>query len=154
MISRRRLLGSVCLLCTPLAGCGKARSRGIEFSSVRVSESEASVRIEATVAGEVNGVSASSSWAAFEDVNVVGYDNGENVLCEKSVGPIRPQQTEDVVLECESLPTNLSFTAAQRPCESTEMDIWKYDRESAEFIWVAERQCGAGRYQTVSNGTV
>lgn len=153
MISRRRLLGALCLTLTPLAGCGKAKSLGIEFTTVHVRDGESSVRIEVTVTGEVNGVSQSSSWAEFDDVSVVGYDSGANAICEENVGTIHPRQTATVVLKCRSVPTYLSFTATQRPCGSTEMDIWKYDQERAKFVWVAERECEAGRYQTVSSAT-
>lgn len=150
MLSRRHLIGALCLTLPPLAGCGQhPRSRSLELHEFDVTgESDTGYELgfSVRVPARTNGA---DRWSVFHDVAVVGYDRSNSVLCRSNVGTIAAGESEEDTVSCPKIPPFLTLIAEETPCDpDTYIGIYEYVGGDSDALYRErhDRNCDEGKF--------
>lgn len=146
-IPRRRVLATLAFQPLLLSGCMNPRERELEFRNVTVVSASDPVTITGSVRGEKRN--AEKSWATFHEVLVVGYDTNRTIVCTENIGTVSPNSMREFELTCGSLPSRLTLTARETPCDgNTYIDVFEWieaeenpNIDEDRYLGLREREC-------------
>lgn len=149
-MNRRRVMKSITLsLVLPLAGCQGDYPDGQTLSIQDISANSKNDRWNGEITIVNDNVSDDSS-ADFHNVTILGYGDGKEVLCRKTVGDVSYERDinngQKATIVCPERPDMLTFKSDKGPCDEERfIEVAVYSTETDRWILGRHlRECGEG----------
>ena len=145
MVSRRELIGSVGAAIA-MSGCfapGGPTQRTLSLENVSIKKDEGVFQISARTYFSVRNLDPND---AFHDISIVGYTEGNEIVCRHSVelgSELSHKVIKEVTFTCTELPNYLTTAVEEDSCDSTFFSKHRITRSDSNITieYVGDRRC-------------